>query len=120
MLVLALAAQALRYWAVLTLGGSWNVRVIVVPGDLAVTAGPYRYLRHPKVEALRSATGDLMYRTPHLAWGNLGWAYYEQHDYPDALNALQQAVAIQPQFCNGWFRIGQVDFALGEAKTSPA
>jgi tetratricopeptide (TPR) repeat protein len=67
------------------------------------------------VEALRSATGDLMYRTPHLAWGNLGWAYYEQHDYPDALNALQQAVAIQPQFCNGWFRIGQVDFALGEA-----
>jgi len=51
-LVLALASQALRYWAVLTLGGSWNVRVIVVPGDLAVTAGPYRYLRHPNYVAV--------------------------------------------------------------------
>jgi methyltransferase len=52
MLALALASQALRYWAVLTLGGSWNVRVIVVPGDLAVTAGPYRYLRHPNYVAV--------------------------------------------------------------------
>lgn len=69
------------------------------------------------VVALRAATGDLMYRTPHLAWGNLGWAYYEQHDYPEALSALQQAVSIQPQFCNGWYRMGQVDFAMGEAGT---
>lgn len=69
------------------------------------------------VEALRAATSDLMYRTPHLAWGNLGWAYYEQHDYPEALAALQQAVALQPQFCNGWYRMGQVDYALGEAGT---
>lgn len=69
------------------------------------------------VEALRTATGDLMYRTPHLAWGNLGWAYYEQQNYPEALSALQQAVALQPQFCNGWFRIGQVDYAMGAAGT---
>lgn len=71
------------------------------------------------VEALRSATGDLMYRTPHLAWGNLGWAYYEQRDYPEALSALQQAVSLQPQFCNGWFRMGQVDYAMGESGTDP-
>lgn len=69
------------------------------------------------VESLRAATSDLMYRTPHLAWGNLGWAYYEQHDYPAALAALQQAVSLQPQFCAGWFRIGQVDYAMGEAGT---
>ncbi len=69
------------------------------------------------VETLRAATSDLMYRTPHLAWGNLGWAYYEQHDYPQALAALQQAVALQPQFCNGWYRMGQVDYAMGEAGT---
>jgi tetratricopeptide (TPR) repeat protein len=66
------------------------------------------------VEALRAATADLMYRTPHLAWGNLGWAYYEQHDYPQALQALQQSVQIQPLFCNGWYRMGQVDFAMGD------
>jgi type IV pilus assembly protein PilF len=74
--------------------------------------------RYPEaVEALRVATGDLMYRTPHLAWGNLGWAYYELHDYTQALEALRQAVQLQPQFCGGWYRLGQVSFALGEAGT---
>ena len=69
------------------------------------------------VESLRAATGDLMYRTPFLAWGNLGWAYFEQHDYTQALLSLQQAVQLQPGFCAGWYRIGQVDFALAEAGT---
>jgi len=52
MLALALAAQALRYWAIRTLGPRWNVRVIVVPGAPAVTAGPYRFLRHPNYVAV--------------------------------------------------------------------
>jgi tetratricopeptide (TPR) repeat protein len=71
------------------------------------------------VEVLHAATSDLMYRTPHLAWGNLGWAYYEEHQYPDALNALQQAVSLQPGYCSGWYRIGQVDFAMAEGGTDP-
>jgi len=29
----AMGAQALRYWAVASLGDRWNVRVIVVPGE---------------------------------------------------------------------------------------
>jgi len=72
------------------------------------------------VVVLRQATGDLMNRTPHLAWGNLGWAYSEMHDYPQATEALQQAVRVQPQFCNGWYRLGQVDFALGQAAEEAA
>jgi len=52
MLALALAAQALRYWAVRSLGPHWNVRVIVVPGAAAVTRGPYRFLRHPNYLAV--------------------------------------------------------------------
>ncbi len=71
--------------------------------------------RYPEaVEALRQSTGDLMNRTPHLAWGNLGWAYIELRDYRQATDALQQAVRLQPQFCNGWYRLGQVSFALGQ------
>lgn len=66
------------------------------------------------VTELRLATGDLMNRTPHLAWGNLGWAYYEQRDYAQALEALDQSVQSQPQFCNGWYRIGQVHFAMAQ------
>jgi methyltransferase len=52
MLGLALAAQALRWWAVISLGPAWNVRVIVVPGTPLVTRGPYRYLRHPNYLAV--------------------------------------------------------------------
>ncbi len=48
----ALAAQALRYWAVATLGARWNVRIIVVPGDRPITGGPYRFVRHPNYAAI--------------------------------------------------------------------
>ncbi len=46
-LVLALAAQGLRYWCIGSLGRRWNTRVIVVPGLPLVTRGPYRWLPHP-------------------------------------------------------------------------
>ncbi|HXX31777.1 MAG TPA: isoprenylcysteine carboxylmethyltransferase family protein [Myxococcaceae bacterium] len=48
----ALAAQALRYWAVATLGVRWNTRVLVWPGLAPVTAGPYRFVRHPNYLAV--------------------------------------------------------------------
>ncbi len=51
-LTLALAAQALRWWVVATLGRRWNTRIIVVPGAEPVTAGPYRFLRHPNYLAV--------------------------------------------------------------------
>jgi methyltransferase len=47
-----LLAQGLRYWAVASLGDRWNVRVIVVPGDVPVLRGPYRFLRHPNYLAV--------------------------------------------------------------------
>lgn len=52
MVVVLVAAQALRYWAVATLGRRWNVRVVVVPGAPAVTGGPYALVRHPNYLAV--------------------------------------------------------------------
>jgi len=52
MLALVAAAMALRYWAIATLGERWNTRVLVVPGAPAVTAGPYRFVRHPNYVAV--------------------------------------------------------------------
>ena len=51
-LAVVFLAQALRWWAVLSLGPRWNVRVIVVPGEEPVRRGPYRYLRHPNYLAV--------------------------------------------------------------------
>lgn len=52
MLGLALAAQALRWWCIGTLGPRWNTRVIVVPGLPLVSAGPYRLMSHPNYLAV--------------------------------------------------------------------
>jgi len=36
-----------RIWVLLTLGGRWTTRIIVVPGEQLVARGPYRFLNHP-------------------------------------------------------------------------
>lgn len=46
-LVFFLLVQPLRYWAIASLGESWNVRILVVPGGRLVRRGPYRYFPHP-------------------------------------------------------------------------
>ena len=51
-LVVALLAQALRWWVIATLGERWCTRVIVVPGVPPVTGGPFRFLRHPNYLAV--------------------------------------------------------------------
>jgi methyltransferase len=45
-------AQALRYWAIISLGERWNTRVIIVPNEPLVTTGPYQYIRHPNYTAV--------------------------------------------------------------------
>lgn len=52
MLAVVVGTMGLRYWAIATLGGRWNTRVIAVPGLPAVTGGPYRWLRHPNYVAV--------------------------------------------------------------------
>jgi methyltransferase len=52
MLAIVIAAQALRWWCITTLGYQWNTRVIVRPGAARVTGGPYRFLPHPNYVAV--------------------------------------------------------------------
>jgi methyltransferase len=51
-LAIVLLAQALRWWAVRTLGSAWSVRVVVQPDAKPVTGGPYRLLKHPNYLAV--------------------------------------------------------------------
>ena len=52
MLAVVIAAQALRWWCIATLGRQWNTRVVVVPGAPRVTGGPYRLMSHPNYIAV--------------------------------------------------------------------
>ena len=59
-------AQALRYWAIATLGWRWNTRIVVVPGEPPVTAGPYHWVRHPNYVAVVTEMAALP--LVHGAW----------------------------------------------------
>jgi methyltransferase len=46
-LLLLLAGEGLRLWAITALGDRWTTRIVVLPGAALVRTGPYRFLRHP-------------------------------------------------------------------------
>jgi methyltransferase len=66
MLALVAGSQALRWWCVGTLGRRWNTRVIVIPDLPLVTAGPYRWLRHPNYVAV--VAEGIALPLVHTAW----------------------------------------------------
>jgi methyltransferase len=66
MLALLVAAAALRYWVIATLGERWSTRVVLVPGEAPVATGPFRWLRHPNYLAV--IVEFLALPLVHTAW----------------------------------------------------
>ena len=52
MAMLFALANALRWWVIRTLAGHWNVEVMASSRVGVVTAGPYRWVRHPNYVAV--------------------------------------------------------------------
>ncbi len=46
-LALFVLLQAARVWILATLGARWTTRIIIVPGEVLVARGPYRFIKHP-------------------------------------------------------------------------
>ncbi len=63
---------------------------------------------------LREVVADVHYTSPHLALGNLGMAYLAVHQYPQAVETLQRAVAVRPDFCVGHYRLGEAYLRLND------
>jgi type IV pilus assembly protein PilF len=70
------------------------------------------------IKTLRESATNIVNRNPHLAWGNLGWAYYEKGQYKDAVDALNQSVRHQSRFCLGYYRLGQTYTALRDYRNA--
>ncbi|RMH21508.1 MAG: hypothetical protein D6696_05605 [Acidobacteria bacterium] len=65
-LAVLLAAMALRYWVIATLGERWTTRVLLLPGERVVRRGPFRFVRHPNYLAV--ALEMLALPLVHGAW----------------------------------------------------
>jgi methyltransferase len=55
-LLLYLVLQGFRFWVMRTLGSRWTTRIIVLPEQPLVSAGPYRFLSHPNYAVV---TGEM-------------------------------------------------------------
>ncbi|MBW2457307.1 MAG: tetratricopeptide repeat protein, partial [Deltaproteobacteria bacterium] len=66
------------------------------------------------VEVLEPLAQDMLYRSPEKAWGNLGWAYLKAGQHDEAIPALKRAIAAQPLFCVGHYRLGLAYEKKGE------
>jgi len=66
------------------------------------------------IAVLKPLAEDIIYGSPEKSWGNLGWAYLEKGNAPQAVEALRRAVAAQPNFCVGNFRLGVAYEKLGD------
>jgi methyltransferase len=51
-LSVTVAANALRWWCIITLGERWTARVIILPRVPLVRSGPYRWFGHPNYAAV--------------------------------------------------------------------
>ncbi len=70
------------------------------------------------IATLKPLTENMTYSTPELAWGNLGQAYLEKGDADQAIVALRRAVALQPGFCVGNYRLGQAYERKGDLRAA--
>jgi methyltransferase len=66
MFAIFLAANAMRWWVIRTLGEHWNVQVMDSTRLGVVTSGPFRYVRHPNYAAVFAEM--LALPLIHTAW----------------------------------------------------
>lgn len=58
------------------------------------------------IAVLRPLAEDILYKTPELAWYDLGGAYIEKGEADQAVDALEKAIALKPTFCWANYRLG--------------
>ena len=57
-----------------------------------------------------------LYRTPYLAYNNIGWAKYRLGEHEEAIKKYEMAIFMNPKFCLGYNNLGRVRAHLGDTK----
>jgi type IV pilus assembly protein PilF len=60
------------------------------------------------IESFQAATGNILYKTPEIAYNNMGLAYYHKGDYEKAIESYQMALAAFPGYSACYLNLGLV------------
>lgn len=60
------------------------------------------------IKLYEQVLNDMMYPTPYIAQGNLGWAYFKKGDSEKGLENIKAAVTLNPNFCLGFKNLGLI------------
>jgi type IV pilus biogenesis/stability protein PilW len=60
------------------------------------------------IEYCQKAADDLLYKTPHFAYTNLGTAHYFKGNSAMAIRSFQQALKLAPEYSPAYFGLGYV------------
>lgn len=64
------------------------------------------------------ALSDIFYRTPELAYFNMGWAYHNKGDYNAALESFRNAIKNNPDYYQAYYNMGLTLDKLNDMKGS--
>jgi Tfp pilus assembly protein PilF len=70
------------------------------------------------IASYQAALEDVMYPTPYMAQGNMGWAYFRKGDHKQAIELLKSATNANQKYCLGYLQLGQVFEAENNAAES--
>jgi Tfp pilus assembly protein PilF len=65
------------------------------------------------IEAYQRIIEDVFYGTPHFALSNMGLAYYQKKDYPEAEKHFLEALKMNPDFVNALAGLATTYVAMG-------
>jgi Tfp pilus assembly protein PilF len=68
------------------------------------------------IKLYEQVLNDMLYPTPFIAQGNMGWAYYKKGDTAKALENIKAAVTLNPNFCLGFKNLGLIHEQTGNTE----
>jgi Tfp pilus assembly protein PilF len=60
------------------------------------------------IEEFKAAAGDVLYATPFLAEGNLGYALYKKGEPEIGIKHIKNATLVNTKFCRGYMWLGEI------------
>ncbi|WNG38101.1 social motility TPR repeat lipoprotein Tgl [Archangium violaceum] len=66
------------------------------------------------IKLYEEALNDMLYPTPFIAQGNMGWALYKRGDLERGLKSIKAAVTTNPGFCLGYKNLGIIYDETGD------